>query len=332
MNDTGRVTIRTLGPPTDWHAELERDIRDGLGSRPYWISSKYFYDERGSALFDEITRLPEYYLTRTETSILEQCAAEILARTQPDELLELGSGYSRKTRLLIEALHTEAPGSHYVPIDISGPAIEDAVDRLSTDHPWLDIDGVIGDFFDLHLLERRGRRLISFLGSTIGNLTEDNRRAFLESIGASMTRNDAFLVGLDLVKSLDVLVPAYNDSHGVTAEFNRNILRVLNRDLNADFPADSYQHDARWNPDKLCIEMWLRSSSSHTVMIEDLALEVQLDEGEEIHTEYSCKFTRERAAADLGEVGLEITGWYTDPSNWFALALAEPRPDARSSR
>lgn len=323
MTDTGRVTIRTLGPPTDWHAELEEDIREGLGSRPYWISSKYFYDARGSSLFDEITRLPEYYLTRTETGILEDHAEAILARTQPDELLELGSGYSRKTRLLIEALHTEAPGSHYVPIDISRSAIQDAVERLSADHPWLDIDGVVGDFFDLQLLERRGRRLISFLGSTIGNLTQANRRAFLESISASMAEGDAFLVGFDLVKPLDVLVPAYNDERGVTAEFNRNVLAVLNRDLNADFPIECYEHEARWNADKLCIEMWLRATTGHTVTIGDLALEVPVASGEEIHTEYSCKFTRERADADLAEVGLEITAWYTDPHEWFALAIAE---------
>lgn len=324
MTGTREVTIRTLGPPTDWHAELERDIREGLGERPYWISSKYFYDGRGSALFDEITRLPEYYLTRTETAILERYAPEMLGRIRPDEVVELGSGYSRKTRLLIEAFHAHGSSGHYVPIDISRPALEGAIDRLSSEYPWLNIDGVVGDFFDLPLLERRGRRMISFLGSTIGNLTADNRRLFLESIAASMDPGDVFLVGLDLVKPLEVLVPAYNDDRGVTAEFNRNVLRVLNRDLGADFPVDDYVHEARWNADKRCIEMWLRATTEHTVTISDLSLQVPLAAGEEIHTEYSCKFTRDRAATDLGTAGLEITGWYTDPRNWFAVAVAEP--------
>lgn len=323
----GAVTIRALGPPTDWHAELEADIRAGLGALPYWISSKYFYDARGSALFDEITRLPEYYLTRTETAILERFAPEILAMTRPDELIELGSGYSRKTRLLIEALHAHAPSGHYVPVDISRSALEDAVERLSSTYSWLNIDGVVGDFFDLHRLERQGRRSISLLGSTIGNLTADNRRQFLESIAASMEPGDTFLVGLDLVKSLDVLMPAYNDSRGVTAEFNRNVLRVLNRDLHADFSVDEFVHEARWNPDKQCMEMWLTAASDQLVTIGDLSLTVPISAGEEIHTEYSCKFTRERIETDLSAVGLEIVGWFSDPRDWFALALAS-RPEA----
>jgi L-histidine N-alpha-methyltransferase len=325
MRATGAapVTVRRLSATTDWRAQLAADVAAGMARTPKSIPSKYFYDARGSELFDLITLTPEYYLTRAETEILKASAGAILRLTQPDEIIELGSGSSAKTRLLIEAMWATGRGHRYVPIDISEDALTAAALGLCTDYQWLAVDGLVGDFTrDLPLLPRRGRRLMVFLGSTIGNMTSEERHEFLRLIEASMERGDAFLVGLDLVKQPDVLVAAYNDASGLTAEFTRNVLAVINRELGADFDLDGFTHLPVWNPDCSCMEAWLRADRPMRVRISALGQTVRLEAGEVIHTERSCKFERQGFIDELARAGLHLDEWFTDPKGWFALACA----------
>lgn len=324
MRSTGAapVTIRILSEPVDTMIE---DVRQGLTSPAKWISPKYFYDQRGSELFEAITELPEYYPTRTEVGLLTRYVAEIMAQVAPTELIELGSGASLKARILIDALgRTEASDKRYAPIDISEAAVRDAAMALCEDYPWLRIDGFVGDFFeDLHKIERHGPRLVSFLGSTIGNFQEPDRAEFLGEVSSMLSREDRFLLGVDLVKPESVLVPAYADAQGVTADFNLNVLTVINRELDADFRVDSFRHVAVWDQDRSCIDMFVEATRDMTVSLGALELSIQLVEGERIHTEQSCKFQRVTIETFLGAAGLEIDRWYADAANWFALALVK---------
>ena len=319
------VTVRYLSSPSDGGLELISDAKAGLTDMPKHLPSKWFYDPRGSRLFEDITRLPEYYLTRAETEILEVHADDIVGSVRPEEIVELGSGYSVKTKLLIDAMQRAGSGSRYVPIDISEDALWGAAQHLCTYYPWLAIDGLVGDYFsDLDKVPRRGRRLMTFLGSTIGNYEEAERKEFLAALGDMLAPGDALLLGVDLVKAEEWLIAAYNDAAGVTAEFNRNMLHVLNRELDADFRVDDFDYAVEWNEPRACVEMGLRATRPMTVNLARIGLQITFVEGELLHNEVSCKFTRTTAADELSTAGMALDGWYTDRLHRFALALARP--------
>ena len=315
-------TVYRLSPPQDFRAELERDMRIAFTSRPKRIPSKYHYDKVGSNLFEEITELPEYYLTRAEAEILEKRAKDIMKLVVPDELVELGSGSSTKTRLLIEAMHSTG-GNRYAPIDISESALRQAAETLSTDYKWLEVDGNVGDYHtDLPLLQRKGRRLLAFLGSSLGNYTGKVRRDILAQMSMALAPGDALLMGVDLVKDVETLVRAYNDATGVTARFNFNVLEMINRELDANFLVQEFKHVPSWNPEISGIESWLRAQRDMTVTLRALNLEISLVAGEGIMTEMSCKFTQEGITRELVAAGLKMVAWYTDSAKQFGLLVA----------
>ena len=319
------VTIRYLAEPIDTRAELAADVMSGLTSNPKAIPSKYFYDAVGSDLFEQITRQPEYYLTNAERDILEAYADDIMELASPRELVELGSGSSVKTRLLIEAMHRAGTGSRYVPIDISEDALAGAAKELCGDYTWLEIEGLVGDFHtDLPKAPRRGRRLVAFLGSTIGNLQDRERTMFLGQVDEMLAPGDHFLLGIDLVKDEETLIAAYDDAAGVTAAFTRNILDVVNRELDADFDVEAFRHVPLWNPELACMEAWLEATRPMRIHVRDLNLDVDIAEGERIHTEVSCKFTRASAGEMFTGSGMDVVAWFTDADHRFAVVLATP--------
>jgi L-histidine N-alpha-methyltransferase len=326
MDSTPNVPqIIQLAEATDVHSSFIADVREGFLAERKHLPCKYLYDDVGSELFEEITRLPEYYLTRAETAALEAHAAEIMERVRPDELLEIGSGASRKTRVLLEAMRAVG-GTTYVPFDISDDALRSASERLSRAYPWLSIHGAVGDFREhLSLVPRGGRRLIAFLGSTIGNLDPPNRRDFLRSVRAVLQEGDAFLLGVDLVKDVSTLEAAYDDASGVTARFSTNMLSHLNRELHGDVPVEAFEHVAVYNPDEQRIEISLRATRPVEARIADADLEVHFDTGEELHTEISSKFTPERIVTEFQDAELQLAAWWTDPEGRFGLALGVPR-------
>lgn len=305
--------------------QLARDVRRGLTATPKTLEPKYFYDAAGSELFDEITRLDEYYPTRTERAILTARAAEIAAATGAETLIELGSGTSEKTRLLLRALRDAGTLRRFVPFDVDPAVLGWASEALAEEFPDLEVAPVVGDF-ESHLdqLPRGPRQLIAFLGSTIGNFDPDGRATFLADVRATLGAGDAFLLGLDLVKDTGRLLRAYDDAAGVTAAFNKNVLVVINRELGADFDPEAFDHVAHWDAQQEWIEMRLRSRSPHRVEIPGADLVVELAEGEEIRTEISAKFRRDGIARELAAAGLDLDGWWTDPAGDFALLLARP--------
>ena len=318
------VTIRRLSPPADVGSDLADDVHKGLGATKKTLPSKYFYDARGSALFEDITRLPEYYLTRAETVILEQFANDIVGSWQPIEIVELGSGYSVKTKLLIDAMRAAGSGTRYVPMDISEEALYEAAQALGNYYPWLAIDGLVGNFFtDLEKIPRTGTRLVTFLGSTIGNFPTEVRIRFLKAVAGMLEPEDGFLLGLDLVKSPESLLAAYDDSAGVTAAFNKNILRVVNRELDADFDIDAFDYSATWDETTECVSMGLVAQCDMVVTIGDLGMKIEFEAGELLHNEVSCKFRRGTIAEQLATAGLEISRWWTDPEERFAVAMTQ---------
>jgi L-histidine N-alpha-methyltransferase len=307
----------------DLTAALRDDVRRGLTATPKALPPKYFYDARGSALFEEITRLPEYYPTDAERSILRERAGDIADLTKARTLVELGSGSSEKTQLLLRALQDEGSLETYVPVDVSAKALEQAVPALTEMHPGLAVHGIVADF-ERHLdkLPAEGPRLIAFLGGTIGNFEPEHRRSFLALLGAQMRAGDALLLGTDLVKDEKRLVAAYDDSAGVTAEFNRNVLRVINRELGADFDPDAFEHVAVWDAAQEWIEMRLRSLRDQRVDVPGLDLVVDFAAGEEMRTEISAKFREPKVAAEVTAAGLRLDAFWTDASGDFALSLA----------
>ena len=316
------VTVSHLTEPTDYHAQLLEDVHHGFTSYRKHLPSQYFYDSLGSDLFEEITQLPEYYLTRAETEILNEHADEIMQRVQPRELIELGSGSSRKTQILIEAMHHVGSGNTYVPIDVSEAALRDAAQALCDDYTWLKIDGLVGDYMaDLDKVPRHGRRLIAFLGSTVGNYVPTLRYTLFRTVAAALEPGDALLLGVDLVKDEAEMVAAYNDSAGISAEFNLNILRIVNRELDADIPLDAFEHVTRFDKQFSCMAQSLRAKREVVANIRELDLAVTFLEGEEIHTEVSCKFTKAQISHDFDAAGLHLDDWLTDSQNRFALAL-----------
>ncbi|MDP9021448.1 MAG: L-histidine N(alpha)-methyltransferase [Actinomycetota bacterium] len=317
--------MRHLSDVRSLREQLADDVRTGLTGRRKALPPKYFYDARGSALFERITGLPEYYLTRAEAQILRARAGDIVRETRPVELVELGSGSARKTRLLLDAMHDVGTGSRYVALDVSEAALRGAADRLAADLPWLEVDGLVGDFRrDLPAIPRSGRRLLVFLGSTIGNLDRGERAALLEQVALALHGGDHFLLGVDLVKDPSVLRAAYDDRAGVTAAFNRNLISVLNRELGAQLPPDAFEHVARYDEHRASIEMSLRASRDISATFPDLRITVRFTAGEELHTESSYKFTRSQVVDELAGAGLRLQRWDTDRRGRFALALARP--------
>ncbi|MFE7182200.1 L-histidine N(alpha)-methyltransferase [Streptomyces erythrochromogenes] len=310
---------RTLDEDTAETA-LRADVLHGLTHTPKVLPPKWFYDARGSELFEEITRLPEYYPTRAEREILLERAREIAAESGARTLVELGSGSSEKTRHLIEAMPAL---DTYVPVDVSESALRGAATALLADHPGLRVHALLADFTRaMQLPDSPGPRLVVFLGGTIGNLLPPERAVFLASVRAMLSPGDALLMGTDLVKDEAVLVAAYDDARGVTAEFNKNVLAVINRELDADFHTADFEHVAVWNREQEWIEMRLRARSELTVKVRALDLVVPFAEGEEILTEVSAKFRREGVRKELAAAGLELTQWWTDAAGRFALSLS----------
>jgi L-histidine Nalpha-methyltransferase len=302
---------------------LRRDVRNGLAQTPKSLPPKWFYDSVGSDLFDQITRLPEYYPTRAEAQILRTRAADIAAASGADTLVELGSGTSEKTRILLDALHGAGSLRRFIPFDVDASVLESAGTAIGAEYPGIEIDAVCGDFEEhLGKIPHVGRRLVVFLGSTIGNLTSGPRSEFLAALSDSLQPGDALLLGTDLVKDVDRLVQAYDDAAGVTAKFNKNVLAVVNRELAADFDLEAFDHVARWNPAEERIEMWLRASTPQRVRIGDLDMNVDFAAGEEMLTEVSCKFRSEGIADELAAVGLRRVEWWTDEAGDFGLSLA----------
>jgi L-histidine Nalpha-methyltransferase len=302
---------------------LRRDVLDGLAGSPKSLPPKWFYDSVGSDLFDQITRLPEYYPTRAEAEILRARSAEIALAAGADTLVELGSGTSEKTRLLLAALNDGGTLRRFVPFDVDANVLSAAGTAIQREYPDIEIAAVCGDFEE-HLSEipNGGRRLFVFLGSTIGNLTAEPRAEFLAALAGVMRPGDSLLLGTDLVKDTGRLVAAYDDAAGVTAQFNRNVLAVVNRELDADFDVDAYRHVARWNGEHERMEMYLRAERPQRVCIAALDLTVEFAAGEEILTEVSCKFRPDAVAAELAQAGLQRTRWWTDDAGDFGLSLA----------
>ncbi|MEU0965359.1 L-histidine N(alpha)-methyltransferase [Streptomyces sp. NPDC005917] len=316
-----RVT-RTL-PEDATDAALRADVLNGLTATPKTLPPKWFYDARGSDLFEQITELPEYYPTRAEREILLARSGEIAAVSGARTLVELGSGSSEKTRLLIDALTSLEV---YVPVDVSESALTQAGQALIEERPELSVHALIADFTGrMSLPETPGPRLLAFLGGTIGNLLPAERAGFLASVRGLLAPGDALLLGTDLVKDEDVLVRAYDDAAGVTAEFNKNVLAVVDRELGADFDPDSFDHVALWDTDEEWIEMRLRSRVAQTVKVPALDLAVDFAAGEELRTEVSAKFRRDGVTAELAAAGLELTNWWTDSQGRFALSLSVAR-------
>jgi len=329
------VTIPRQVPRVDVHlapgamrAALQADVAEGLTRSPKELPPKWFYDDVGSQLFDQITRLPEYYPTRRERWILENHASDIARLSGADTLVELGSGTSEKTRLLLDAFVARADGHgdrfrRFVPFDVSEATLREAAVAVATEYPTVAVHAVVGDFeHHLGTLPGGGRRLVAFLGGTVGNLDPKQRAQFLADLAAGLAPGDGLLLGTDLVKDVDRLVAAYDDSAGVTAAFNRNVLAVVNRELDADFVLDRFAHVAVYNPDQEWIEMRLRADRSHRVRVAGLGLDVGFDAGEEMRTEISAKFRREGVEAELSSAGLAVARWWTDPDGDFALSLS----------
>jgi L-histidine N-alpha-methyltransferase len=304
--------------------ELREDARAGLSDSPKWLPPKWFYDSRGSELFEQITRLPEYFPTRTERAILVRRAAEVARVTRAETLVELGSGSSEKTRLLLDALRQEGTLKLFMPLDVSSSALDVAVRSIASDYPGLDVRGVVGDFTrHLGLLPAEGGRLVAFLGGTIGNLLPDERAGFFAGLRSSLRPGEWLLLGAGLVIDPAVLVPAYDDPAGVTARFNRNVLHVLNRELGADFDVAAFAHVAVWDPEREWIEMRLRATRAMTVHLPGLAMTVEFAAGEELLTEVSAKFRRDGLAGELATAGFAVRHWWTDPADRFSLCLSE---------
>ena len=313
------------GSRSPGHPALERErvIQDLLRPLPS-INSKYFYDDHGSELFEAITHLPEYYQTRTEEALLETIAAEVAAGTQARQLVELGSGAGRKIRLLLDAIAQAGRLEGCVLLDINQTFVLLSAHRLATDYPGIEVVGWVGDFVhDIGAIGSGPDRLFVFLAGTVGNLDPAERTVFLRHIRSVLGPRDAFLVGLDLVKDEQLLEAAYNDKAGVTAEFNRNILRVLNRTFGTDFNDEAFEHVAFYDTQRQWIEMRLRATQPVIVHLDE-GRHLRLEAGADIRTEISCKFTRSSFEQSLAGTGLRLSRWFSDSNDLFALALIRP--------
>jgi len=320
-----QIEIEVHLPEGGTLAGLAEDVREGLSCPFKEIPPKYFYDERGSELFEAITALPEYYPTRVERAILDHRAAEIVAAASPTTLIELGSGAAAKTRCLLDAMRDAASLETYVPVDISEEITRRVAEELVAEYDGLHVHGVICDY-ETHLerVPREEGALIAFLGGTIGNFRPGPRRSFLARIATLMYPGDRFLLGTDLVKDTAVLEAAYNDSAGITAEFNKNVLQVLNRELGASFDPELFEHVAFFDTENEWIDIRLRSLAEQFIDLTGLDMRTHFARNEEMRTEISTKFTRERLEASYADAGLELVAWWTDPDELYALSLARP--------
>ncbi|WP_314174143.1 L-histidine N(alpha)-methyltransferase [Streptomyces winkii] len=326
---TGRFELTRRLPDGYFTDALHTDVLKGLTGRPKSLPPKWFYDARGSELFEEITRLPEYYPTRAEHEILGDRCDEVAEATGARTLVELGSGSSRKTRLLLDSLLRHGTLESYAALDVSADALREAGEQLCLEYPDLKVTGCVTDLeTDLGMPENApGPRLVAFLGGTLGNLDGDARPAFYAALRRELKPGDALLLGADLVKDPGVLVPAYDDAQGVTAEFNKNVLRVLDRELGADFDPGAFEHVSVWNAEEERIEMRLRSLRAQTVELPALEMTAEFEAGEEILTEIAVKFRRGPLTAELARGGFGLSRWWTDEQGRFALLLAEPEPE-----
>lgn len=309
-------------------AQIADDVQEGLWQSPPSLPARWFYDERGSRLFDEITRLPEYYPTRRETEILQSRSAEIVELTGATTMLELGSGMSTKTRLLLSAFTADGRSLLFVPLDVSAEVLTEAAEAIARDYPSITVEPVVADFnhpFD-ELPGTPGERLVIFLGGTIGNFDDDERHRFLSRIRDALAPGDHFLLGADLVKPPSRLVAAYDDSAGVTAEFNRNLIEVLRSQLDADgLYVDDFEHVARWNPVRHRVEMWLRARRDVSVHFRALDRDWKLPAGAEMLTEISVKFRLPELHDELHCHGLDVVHSWTDDEQDYSLTLAVAR-------
>jgi len=323
-----RTTVSVLLAPGSASAALVDDVRRGLASQPRTLPPKWLYDDEGSRLFDQITRLPDYYPTEAERSILLARAPEIAALTDATTLVELGSGTSDKTRALLDAFTATGRLTRFVPVDVSEGTLREAADELATLYPDIALEAIVGDF-TLHLshLPRDDRKLVAFLGGTIGNLYVEERGAFLGALADSFAPGDWLLLGTDLVKSADRLIAAYDDPGGVTEQFVRNGLRVLNRELGADFDEGAFTYVPFWDPHMHRMDMRLRADMPQHVHVPGAAIDFFLASGEEIRMEISTKFTRETVRDELGAVGLDVVETWTDAAGDFAVTLARKQGD-----
>jgi len=322
------ASVSLHAAPEGWTA-LAADVLQGLTSVPKTLPPKWFYDARGSELFDAICELPEYYPTRREAALLGDVGAELARAVPAAEVVELGSGSSLKTPLLLDPLHAAGTLRRYVPVDVSASAIEAAIPALLARYPALEIDARICDFTaDLSELRNGAAspQLIAFLGTTIGNLQPVELHAFLVGVRGLLQPGDALLVGHDLVKDPAIIVPAYDDAQGITAAFNRNVLAVINRELHADFDLDAFAHEATWNPRLERIEIRLRSRRAQIVRIASLGLNVAFRAGEAILTEISRKFRRDGIVRAAGRAGLRLHAWHEDADGWYGVSLLTPWP------
>jgi L-histidine N-alpha-methyltransferase len=310
-------------------ADLYEATSAGLRAEPKELPSVWLYDERGSRLYEEITRLPEYYLTRTEDEILSVRSAEIAGRTRARTLVELGSGNSRNTRLLLDALAGTL--ERFVPLDVSEPALRANAQKLAAAYPGISVHPIAGDFErDLGVLPGGGPRLIAFLGSTIGNLDPERRARFLAEVAAGLEPDDALLLGLDLVKDVARLEAAYGDNRGLTEAFVRNALTAVDRELGATFDQAEFDYEARWDPEHEWMDIGMRARRAHSVAVPALGLEIGFEEGEPLRVEVSSKFRRKRVECEASRARLRIESWWTDAAGDFALALLVPRPHGAS--
>jgi len=324
-NAATSITLDVQLDEHEWQRHLAAETRRGLVATPPWTPPVWFYDKFGSQLFDEITRLPEYYPTNAERSILQSHADTIAALAQAHTLVELGSGTSDKTRLLIEAMLREGSLELFVPFDVSQDILKQAAGGIASGY-GLDVHAIVGDFTShLSAIPNGNSKVVAFLGSTIGNFDATQRMDLLRSIADTLSPSDSFLLGTDLIKDVGRLVRAYDDSLGVTAQFNRNALNVMNRQLGSDFHVASYRHEAVWNADESRIEMHLVASGDQLVTFRELrGLQLRLGDGEWLRTEISTKFSIEQVTRELAALGLVVKGQWFDPNSDFMVTLARP--------
>ncbi|CAN5719604.1 L-histidine N(alpha)-methyltransferase [soil metagenome] len=320
-----RVRVDVLLDDASRRAALYEATLRSLTDTPKEISPIWLYDERGSRLFDEITHLPEYYLTRAERAILAERASEIASQTRAETLVELGSGTSEKTRLLLDALAAEGTLGRFVPLDVSEEVLVASAQEIADEYPGLEVHAVVADFErHLGMLPAGGRRLLAFLGSTIGGLEVDARERFLRTVASSLGSRDALLLGLDLVKDPARVEAAYSDGSGASERFQRNALAHLDRELGSDFSGSRFDYRPSWDPEREWMDIGFRSLEAQVVHIPRLGIEVAFADGEHLRTSVSSKFRRERFEADLAAADLQITRWWTDASGDFAVCLAVP--------
>jgi L-histidine Nalpha-methyltransferase len=302
------------------------EVLAGLKAQPKRIPSKYFYDARGSKLFELICNLPEYYPTRIELRLLCDHAKEIVREIGHGDLVELGSGANWKIRTLLDALGRQRRSNvRYVPVDMCAPALSKSTAELITMYPGLNVNGIVADFTcDLRCVQSDRRKLVLFFGSTIGNLNKREASSFLKSVAATLNPGDRFLLGLDMVKPVEIIEAAYNDSQSLTAEFNKNILLVINRELRANFNPDSFDHVAFFNSEEERVEMHLRATRDIWVEVKAIGASFVLEKGETIRTEICCKFTRDGAEKMIRDAGMKVSRWYSDSGGWFSLLEAGP--------